>query len=490
MGIKNSKMSVNISNPRKRDDQKLEATEKGDTVEEIGGNVKADSIEALGESVGRIALGISVGKEEEAPSSEGVVEDQVEPVKDNSNGRLVSEPDGAEGAAGEEKEAPQLSKVASLKRELSLEKLQNMFTTKEEKQGSPKETSADDGATPAEGDIKQEETNNGEDVESRVTSLKRSMMKMFTRDPETPTSNKVDKEEQEKINEPESPEGIVSSLKKRLSFRSTKNKHLVKENIEAEADKAEDVETIENVYGEKGEQEETKNGENDASVLSTQDEEALIDQTASPTNAINQAASPTNATSPTTAVGPIATSPATATSPTNATSPTTTMSPTTALSQETAMSPTSAFDPKMFASPPTAANQTATVTSPTSVQSPSTTMTSPTTATSPTAIAPHLTTPTTSAASPSGTNTPPTSGMSGAMKRGLNVLMSPLGFKANFNVSENESPKPAADVGGEEHLGFIDTEPENESPHKLEKLRDGEAGFSELEISRTESDQE
>ena len=59
MGIKNSKMSVNISNPRKRDDQvskfkslftaftshqfsvqKLEATEKGDTVEEIGGNVK------------------------------------------------------------------------------------------------------------------------------------------------------------------------------------------------------------------------------------------------------------------------------------------------------------------------------------------------------------------------------------------------------------------------------------------------------------------
>merc|ERR1711972_503560 len=154
------------------------------------------------------------------------------------------------------------------------------------------------------------------------------------------------------------------------------------------------------------------------------------------------------------------------------------------------MSPTSAFDPKMFASPPTAANQTATITSPTSVQSPSTTMRSPTTATSPTAISPHLTTPTTSAASPSGTNTPPTSGMSGAMKRGLNVLMSPLGFKANLNVSEKESPKPATDVAGEEHLGFIDTEPETESPHKREKLRDGEAGFSELEISRTESDQE
>jgi len=474
MGIKNSKMSVNISNPRKKDDQKLEATEKGDTVEEIGGNVKADSIEALGESVGKIALGISVGKEEEAPSSEGVVEDQVEPPKDNSNGRIVSEPDGDEGAAGEEKKAPQLSKVASLKRELSLEKLQNMFTTKEEKQGSPKETYAVDGATPAEGDIKREETNNGEDVESRVTSLKRSMMKMFTKDPETPTSNKVDKEEQEKINEPESPEGIVSSLKKRLSFRSTKNKHLVKENADVEAAKAEDVETIENVNGEKGEKEETKDGENDASVQSTRDEEALIDETASPTNANNQPA----------------TSPADAISPTTAVSPTTTMSPATALSQETAMSPTSAFDPKMFASPPTAANQSATVTSPTSVQSPSTTMTSPTTATSPTAIAPHLTTPTTSAASPSGTNTPPTSGMSGAMKRGLNVLMSPLGFKANLNVSEKESPKPAADVAGEEHLGFIDTEPENESPHKLEKLRDGEAGFSELEISRTESDQE
>merc|ERR1712013_577238 len=340
-----------------------------------------------------------------------------------------------------------------------------------------KKTSADDSATAAEGDIKRDETNNGEDVESRVTILKRSMMKMFTRDPETPTSNKVDKEEQEQINEPESPEGIVSSLKKRLSFRSTKNKHLVKENTEAEAAKAEDVETIENVNGEKGEKEETKNGENDASVLSTQDEEALIDQTASPTNATNQTASPTNATSPTTAASPIATSPAIATSPT------------TALSQETAMSPTSAFDPKMFASPPTTANQSATVTSPTSVQSPSTTMTSPTTATSPTAIAPHLTTPTTSAASPSGTNTPPTSGMSGAMKRGLKVLMSPLGFKASLNMSEKESPKPAT-VAGEEHLGFIDTEPENESPHKLEKLRDGEAGFSELEISRTESDQE
>merc|ERR1719187_2297818 len=113
------------------------------------------------------------------------------------------------------------------------------------------------------------------------------MMKMFTRDPETPTSNKVDKEEQEKINEPESPEGIVSSLKKRLSFRSTKNKLLVKENIEAEAVKAEDVETIENVNGEKGEKKETKNGENDASILSKRDEEALIDQTASPTNATN-----------------------------------------------------------------------------------------------------------------------------------------------------------------------------------------------------------
>jgi len=490
MGIKNSKMSVNISNPRKKDDQKHEVAEKGDTVEEIGGNVKADSIEALGESVGKIALGISVGKEDEAPSSEGVVEDQVEPPKDNSNDRLVSEPDGAEGAAGEEKKAPQLSKVASLKRELSLEKLQNMFTTKEEKQGSPKETYPVDGATPAEGDIKREETNNGEDVESRVTSLKRSMMKMFTRDPETPTSNKVDKEEQEKINEPESPEGIVSSLKKRLSFRSTKNKHLVKENTDAEADKAEDVETTENVNGEKDEKEETKDGENDASILSKRDEEALIDKTVSPTNTTNPAASPANATSPTTAVSPTATSPAAATSPTTATSPAIAMSPSTALSPEAAMSPISAFDPKMFASPPTAANQTATVTSPTSVQSPSTTMTSPTTATSPTAIAPHLTTPTTSAASPSGTNTPPTSGMSGAMKRGLNVLMSPLGFKANLNVSEKESPKPAADVAGEEHLGFIDTEPENESPHKLEKLRDGEAGFSELEISRTESDQE
>jgi len=483
-------MSVNISNPRKKDDQKLEATEKGDTVEEIGGNVKADSIEALGESVGRIALGISVGKEEEAPSSEGVVEDQVEPPKDNSNGRLVSESDGDEGAAGEEKKAPQLSKVASLKRDLSLEKLQIMFTTKEEKQGSPNKTSADDGATPAGGDIKREETNNGEDVETRVTSLKRSMMKMFSREPETPTSNKVDKEEQEKINEPESPEGIVSSLKKRLSFRSTKNKHLVKENTEAEADQAEGVETIEKVIGEKDEKEEREDGENDASILSTRDEEALIDQTVSPTNATNQTASPTNAISPTTAASTIATSPASATSPTTATSPATTMSPSTALSPEAAMSLISAFDPKMFASPPTAANQTATVTSPTSVQSPSTTMTSPTTATSPTAIAPHLTTPTTSAASPSGTNTPPTSGMSGAMKRGLNVLMSPLGFKANLNVSEKESPKPAADVAGEEHLGFIDTEPENESPHKLEKLRDGEAGFSELEISRTESDQE
>ena len=92
---------------------------------------QADSIEALGESVGRIALGISVGKEEEAPSFEGSVEDLVEPLKDNSNGRLVSEADGAEGAAGEEKEASQLSKVASLKRELSLEKVQNMFTKKE-----------------------------------------------------------------------------------------------------------------------------------------------------------------------------------------------------------------------------------------------------------------------------------------------------------------------------------------------------------------------
>merc|ERR1719445_2297012 len=167
-----------------------------------------------------------------------------------------------------------------------------MFTTKEEKQGSPQITSADDGPTPAEGDIKGEESNNGEDVESRVTILKRSMMKMFTRDPETPTSNKVDKEEQEKINEPESPEGIVSSLKKRLSFRSTKNKHLVKENTEGEAAKADDVEIIENVNGEKGEKEETINGENDASVLSTQDEEALIDQTVSPTYATNQAASP------------------------------------------------------------------------------------------------------------------------------------------------------------------------------------------------------
>merc|ERR1719494_731794 len=154
-------------------------------------------------------------------------------------------------------------------------------------------TEETESANAAEGDIKREETNNGEDVESRVTILKRSMMKMFTRDPETPTSNKVDKEEQEKINEPESPEGIVSSLKKRLSFRSTKNKHLVKENTDAEADKAEDVETIENGNGEKDEKEETKDGENDAPILPTRDEEALIDQTAIPTNAT----SPTTAAS-------------------------------------------------------------------------------------------------------------------------------------------------------------------------------------------------
>jgi len=261
MGIKNSKQSVNISTIPKKDAKKSEVTEKGDTSEKADDdNLKVESIKNLVEEV-------SGEKEVSSPKAEG----DLEPEKDDaSNGQVVPvlrvEDVEVTGVEEGDKEVakPTMSKIASMKRDLSFGRLQKMFS-REAKSEPPQQDAAakvadepspdselsatDEKQVKAEEamgeEVKSEEVK-GEDIESRVTGLKRSLMKMFTRESEaeagatsatstspTPAATENEGDEEKKGEEEGSPTKM-SSLKKRLSFKAMRSK-FSKEKKEANA---------------------------------------------------------------------------------------------------------------------------------------------------------------------------------------------------------------------------------------------------------------
>jgi len=289
MGIKNSKQSVNISTIPKKDAKKSEVTEKGDTSEKADDdNLKVESIKNLVEEV-------SGEKEVSSPKAEG----DLEPEKDDaSNGQVVPvlkvedvEVTGVEG--DKEVAKPTMSKIASMKRDLSFGRLQKMFS-REAKSEPPQQDAAakvadepspdselsatDEKQVKAEEamgeEVKSEEVK-GEDIESRVTGLKRSLMKMFTRESEaevgatsatstspTPAATENEGDEEKKGEEEGSPTKM-SSLKKRLSFKAMRSK-FSKEKKEANAgednnEEKKETEKEENV--EKGDEESEEGAE-------------------------------------------------------------------------------------------------------------------------------------------------------------------------------------------------------------------------------------
>ena len=183
---------------------------------------------------------------------EEVSGENLEPVKeDDLKGEVVPalkvedvEVTGAEEGDEEVPKLPTMSKIASMKRDLSFGRLQKMFSreAKSEPQqdadkvaDEPSELSGtDEKLTKAEEamgeEVKSEEAK-GEDVESRLSSLKKSLMKMFTRESESegatsPTAGTTATENEgaeEEGAEERSP-AKVSSLKKRLSFKAMRSK--------------------------------------------------------------------------------------------------------------------------------------------------------------------------------------------------------------------------------------------------------------------------
>jgi len=290
MGIKNSKQSVNISTIPKKDAKKSEVTEKGDTSEKADDdNLKVESIKNLVEEV-------SGEKEVSSPKAEG----DLEPEKDDaSNGQVVPvlrvEDVEVTGVEEGDKEVakPTMSKIASMKRDLSFGRLQKMFS-REAKSEPPQQDAAakvadepspdselsatDEKQVKAEEamgeEVKSEEVK-GEDIESRVTGLKRSLMKMFTRESEaeagatsatstspTPAATENEGDEEKKGEEEGSPTKM-SSLKKRLSFKAMRSK-FSKEKKEANAgednnEEKKETEKEENV--EKGDEESEEGAE-------------------------------------------------------------------------------------------------------------------------------------------------------------------------------------------------------------------------------------
>jgi len=297
MGIKNSKQSVNISTIPKKDAKKSEVTEKGDTSEKADDdNLKVESIKNLVEEV-------SGEKEVSSPKAEG----DLEPEKDDaSNGQVVPvlkvEDVEVTGVEEGDKEVakPTMSKIASMKRDLSFGRLQKMFS-REAKSEPPQQDAAakvadepspdselsatDEKQVKAEEamgeEVKSEEVK-GEDIESRVTGLKRSLMKMFTRESEaeagatsatstspTPAATENEGDEEKKGEEEGSPTKM-SSLKKRLSFKAMRSK-FSKEKKEASAgeennDEKKETEKEENVEKESEEGAEKKEVEKEEEV--------------------------------------------------------------------------------------------------------------------------------------------------------------------------------------------------------------------------------
>ena len=181
-----------------------------------------------------------------------------QPAKD-ANGHAVPVLKVEDVDAEEETSKPIMSKVASMKRDLSFGRLQKMFSreAKSESQQEVKEAEPSTADVPAsDGEEMKSEELKGEDIESRVTGLKKSLMKMFARESEsgdgsaetsaaTPASEKEGEEEiGDKKGEEEGSPTKISSLKKRLSFKAMRSK-FTKEKKEADAGEDANEETKE-----------------------------------------------------------------------------------------------------------------------------------------------------------------------------------------------------------------------------------------------------
>ena len=194
-------------------------------------------------------------------------DDNLEPTKDaesnglDGNGQVVPvlkvedvEVNGEEEEGDKEVPKPTMSKIASMKRDLSFGRLQKMFSREpksESQQDSsvnaaelepspaPEVSATDEKLIKAEEamgeevtseEVKSEEAK-GEDIESRVTGLKKSLMKMFARESEsegateTLAATATEKEgDEEKIEGKEATPAKMTSLKKRLSFKAMRSK--------------------------------------------------------------------------------------------------------------------------------------------------------------------------------------------------------------------------------------------------------------------------
>jgi len=288
-GIKNSKQSVNISTVPKKDAKKSEVTEKGDISRESDDKLKGESTN-----------GVS--------SPDIKADDNLKPTKDvESNGHQVvpvlKVEDVEVTEVEEDKEVPNkptMSKIASMKRDLSFGRLQKMFSRepKNEQDSSVKaaeleppppasEISATDEKlikaeeamgeeVKTEEEVKSEEAKE-EDIESRVTGLKKSLMKMFARESEsegaaeTLAAASTEKEGDEKTGEEkEATPAKMTSLKKRLSFKGIRSK-FSKEKKEAGAAEDNDEEEKENASTEDNEKEgdEEEGDEKEESTVKT-----------------------------------------------------------------------------------------------------------------------------------------------------------------------------------------------------------------------------
>jgi len=286
MGIKNSKQSLNISTIPKKDAKKCEVTEKGDTSKESDDDLQGEMIKD------------PAGEKNQETSPNLKSENDLEPVEDDeSNGGQVvpvlKVEDVEVTGVAEEEDAevvakPPMSKVASMKRDLSFGRLQKMFSreAKSEPEPSPEIPATDGGEELKTGEGK------GEDIESRVTGLKRSLMKMFARESESEgaiaTSASIEKEEVEDIKEcddekvEEASPTKMSSLKKRLSFKAMRSKFSKEkkdasednndEKKEADADKESNEKKIENDEKEN----DTKEGEANEEITVAETMPALI----------------------------------------------------------------------------------------------------------------------------------------------------------------------------------------------------------------------
>merc|ERR1719397_476515 len=249
----NSKQSVNISTVPKKDAKKSEVTEKGDITKESDDNLKGETIN-------------------EVSSPNIKADDNLELKTDaESNGQVVPvlkvedvEVTGEEEEGDKEVPKPTMSKVASMKRDLSFGRLQKMFSREpksESQQDSssgkaaelepspvPEVSATDEKMIKAEEamgeevtseEVKSEEAKGdeeakGEDIESRVTGLKKSLMKMFARESESEGATETlagtaaastEKEgDEEKGDGKEGTPAKMTSLKKRLSFKAMRSK--------------------------------------------------------------------------------------------------------------------------------------------------------------------------------------------------------------------------------------------------------------------------